>query len=160
MNVGPSFCTNRYAASASRIVVRIVGVAAGTYRLFLDFRHGDAVHTAAFTVQATGTAADEPGAVKPAGAVGAEPGPTGPKPGVPDDGTADDGGARAPEAYARTAGFALALAGMPLAHHEPDGRHPVVAQVWRDGPRQACLAAFLKVITEHSQPDVTSVSAA
>ncbi|SDX62027.1 hypothetical protein SAMN05660209_00876 [Geodermatophilus africanus] len=33
---------------------------AGTYRLFLDFRHGDAVHTAAFTVQATGTAADEP----------------------------------------------------------------------------------------------------
>ena len=23
---------------------------AGTYRLFLDFRHGDAVHTAAFTV--------------------------------------------------------------------------------------------------------------
>jgi hypothetical protein len=35
---------------------------AGTYRLFLDFRHGDAVHTAAFTVQATGTAADEPAA--------------------------------------------------------------------------------------------------
>ena len=33
---------------------------AGTYRLFLDFRHDDAVHTAAFTVQATGTAADEP----------------------------------------------------------------------------------------------------
>ena len=33
---------------------------AGTYRLFLDFRHGDAVHTAAFTVQVTGTAADEP----------------------------------------------------------------------------------------------------
>jgi hypothetical protein len=33
---------------------------AGTHRLFLDFRHGDAVHTAAFTVQATGTAADEP----------------------------------------------------------------------------------------------------
>jgi hypothetical protein len=33
---------------------------AGTYRLFLDFRHGDAVHTAAFTVQATGTATDEP----------------------------------------------------------------------------------------------------
>ena len=26
---------------------------AGTYRLFLDFRHGDAVHTAAFTVEAT-----------------------------------------------------------------------------------------------------------
>ena len=25
----------------------------GTYRLFLDFRHGDAVHTAAFTVEAT-----------------------------------------------------------------------------------------------------------
>jgi hypothetical protein len=33
---------------------------AGTHRLFLDFRHGDAVHTAAFTVQVTGTAADEP----------------------------------------------------------------------------------------------------
>jgi hypothetical protein len=34
---------------------------AGTYRLFLDFRHGDAVHTAAFTVPTTGTAApDEP----------------------------------------------------------------------------------------------------
>ena len=33
---------------------------AGTYRLFLDFRHGDAVHTAAFTVHATGTATDEP----------------------------------------------------------------------------------------------------
>jgi hypothetical protein len=33
---------------------------AGTYRLFLDFWHGDAVHTAAFTVQATGTAADAP----------------------------------------------------------------------------------------------------
>ncbi|WP_167760518.1 hypothetical protein [Blastococcus sp. CT_GayMR16] len=26
----------------------------GTYRLFLDFKHGDAVHTAAFTVSATG----------------------------------------------------------------------------------------------------------
>ena len=35
---------------------------AGTHRLFLDFRHGDAVHTAAFTVQVTGTAADEPAA--------------------------------------------------------------------------------------------------
>jgi hypothetical protein len=34
----------------------------GTHRLFLDFRHGDAVHTAAFTVQVTGTAADEPAA--------------------------------------------------------------------------------------------------
>ncbi|SDO49042.1 hypothetical protein SAMN05428965_4180 [Geodermatophilus sp. DSM 45219] len=34
---------------------------AGSYRLFLDFRHGDAVHTAAFTVPATGGAApDEP----------------------------------------------------------------------------------------------------
>jgi hypothetical protein len=34
---------------------------AGTYRLFLDFRHGDAVHTAAFTVPTTGSAApDEP----------------------------------------------------------------------------------------------------
>ncbi|WP_320773282.1 hypothetical protein [Streptomyces sp. CRN 30] len=28
---------------------------AGTYRLFLDFRHGDEVHTAAFTVRAGGT---------------------------------------------------------------------------------------------------------
>jgi len=35
---------------------------AGTHRLFLDFRHGDAVHTAAFTVQVAGTAADEPAA--------------------------------------------------------------------------------------------------
>ncbi|WP_448609313.1 hypothetical protein [Geodermatophilus sp. URMC 60] len=35
---------------------------AGTYRLFLDFRHGDAVHTAAFTVRATdgGAAPDAP----------------------------------------------------------------------------------------------------
>ena len=33
----------------------------GTYRLFLDFRHGDALHTAAFTVPTTGSAApDEP----------------------------------------------------------------------------------------------------
>ena len=31
----------------------------GAYRLFLDFRHGDAVHTAAFTVQATGAAAPD-----------------------------------------------------------------------------------------------------
>jgi hypothetical protein len=34
---------------------------AGTHRLFLDFRHGDAVHTAAFTVPAaSGAAPDEP----------------------------------------------------------------------------------------------------
>ncbi len=35
---------------------------AGTYRLFLDFRHGDAVHTAAFTVPVApgGAAPDEP----------------------------------------------------------------------------------------------------
>ncbi|MGY1760423.1 hypothetical protein ACI79G_23985 [Geodermatophilus sp. SYSU D00779] len=33
---------------------------AGTHRLFLDSRHGDAVHTAASTVQVTGTTADEP----------------------------------------------------------------------------------------------------
>jgi hypothetical protein len=31
----------------------------GTYRLFLDFRHGDAVHTAAFTVPTTGSAAPD-----------------------------------------------------------------------------------------------------
>jgi len=31
--------------------------------------------------------------------------------------------------------------------------HPVVAQVWRDGPRQARLAAFLKVITVHPFDD-------
>ena len=31
----------------------------GTYRLFLDFRHGDAVHTAAFTVPATASAAPD-----------------------------------------------------------------------------------------------------
>ncbi len=35
---------------------------AGTYRLFLDFQHGDAEHTAALTVRVTGTAADEPAA--------------------------------------------------------------------------------------------------
>ncbi|MGY1622761.1 hypothetical protein ACI789_11250 [Geodermatophilus sp. SYSU D00965] len=39
---------------------------AGTYRLFLDFRHGDAVHTAAFTVR-----------VGPSGAAPAEPAPHG-----------------------------------------------------------------------------------
>jgi hypothetical protein len=31
--------------------------------------------------------------------------------------------------------------------------HPVVAQVWRDGARQARLAAFLKAITIHSFDD-------
>ena len=31
--------------------------------------------------------------------------------------------------------------------------HPVVAQVWRDGPRQARLAAFLKAITVHAFDD-------
>ena len=31
--------------------------------------------------------------------------------------------------------------------------HPVVAQVWRDGPRQARLAAFLKAITVHPLDD-------
>ncbi len=31
--------------------------------------------------------------------------------------------------------------------------HPVVAQVWRDGPRQARLAAFLKAITVHPFDD-------
>jgi hypothetical protein len=39
---------------------------AGTYRLFLDFRHGDAVHTAAFTVR-----------VGPGGEATAEPAPHG-----------------------------------------------------------------------------------
>ena len=31
--------------------------------------------------------------------------------------------------------------------------HPVVAQVWRHGPRQARLAAFLKAITVHACDD-------
>ena len=31
--------------------------------------------------------------------------------------------------------------------------HPVVAQVWRHGPRQARLAAFLKAITVHPFDD-------
>ena len=31
--------------------------------------------------------------------------------------------------------------------------HPVVAQVWRDGPRQARLAALLKAITVHPFDD-------
>jgi hypothetical protein len=31
--------------------------------------------------------------------------------------------------------------------------HPIVAQVWRDGPRQARLAAFLKAITVHPLDD-------
>ena len=35
--------------------------------------------------------------------------------------------------------------------------HPVVAQVWRDGSRQARLAAFLKTVTVHSLDDGPSV---
>ena len=35
--------------------------------------------------------------------------------------------------------------------------HPVIAQVWRDGPRQARLAAFLKVITVHPLDDGRTV---
>jgi hypothetical protein len=31
--------------------------------------------------------------------------------------------------------------------------HPIVAQVWRDGPRQARLANFLKAITVHPFDD-------
>lgn len=33
----------------------------GTYRLFLDFRHGGRVHTAAFTVEAGAPVQPEPG---------------------------------------------------------------------------------------------------
>ena len=35
--------------------------------------------------------------------------------------------------------------------------HPVVAQVWRDGSRQARLAAFLKTVTVHALDDGPSV---
>ena len=35
--------------------------------------------------------------------------------------------------------------------------HPVVAQVWRDGSRQARLAAFLKTLTVHPFDDGPSV---
>ena len=35
--------------------------------------------------------------------------------------------------------------------------HPVVAQVWRDGSRQARLAAFLKTVTVHPLDDGPSV---
>ncbi|MBS1837025.1 MAG: hypothetical protein JST64_04950 [Actinobacteria bacterium] len=35
--------------------------------------------------------------------------------------------------------------------------HPVVAQVWRDGSRQARLAAFLKVVRVHPLDDGPSV---
>lgn len=35
--------------------------------------------------------------------------------------------------------------------------HPVIAQVWRDGQRQARLAAFLKVITVHPFDDGRTV---
>ncbi|MFW3169623.1 hypothetical protein [Geodermatophilus sp. CPCC 206100] len=37
----------------------------GTYRLFLDFRHGDAVHTAAFTVGVAGSGGDGSGGPTP-----------------------------------------------------------------------------------------------
>ena len=42
---------------------------AGDYRLFLDFRHGDAVHTAAFSVRAgqDGAVAPAPAGPEPAG---------------------------------------------------------------------------------------------
>jgi hypothetical protein len=35
--------------------------------------------------------------------------------------------------------------------------HPVVAQVWRDGPRQARLTAFLNVIAVHAFDDGRTV---
>ena len=35
--------------------------------------------------------------------------------------------------------------------------HPVIAQVWRDGARQARLAAFLQTLTVHSFDDGPSV---
>jgi hypothetical protein len=47
-------------APGPHVAFAVTAPSAGTQRLFLDFRHGDAVHTAAFTVQVTGTAADEP----------------------------------------------------------------------------------------------------
>ena len=35
--------------------------------------------------------------------------------------------------------------------------HPVVAQVWRDGPRQARLVAFIKAITVHPFDDARPI---
>ena len=49
---------------------------AGSYRLYLDFRHGGAVHTAEFTVVAGTPAADAPAAGNPGG----DPTPSGPAP--------------------------------------------------------------------------------
>lgn len=39
----------------------------------------------------------------------------------------------------------------------PHTTHPVAAQVWRDGTRQARLAAFLKVIDVHPLDDGSAV---
>lgn len=52
LHVHPAEQEGRQAASGPHIPFVTTAPSAGTYRLFLDFRHGDAVHTAAFTVTA------------------------------------------------------------------------------------------------------------
>jgi hypothetical protein len=47
-------------APGPHVPFAVAAPSTGTHPLFLDFRHGDAVHTTAFTVQVTGTAADAP----------------------------------------------------------------------------------------------------
>ncbi|MGR6965175.1 hypothetical protein ACU610_11985 [Geodermatophilus sp. URMC 61] len=46
-------------AAGPHVAFAATAPSAGTYRLFLDFRHGDAVHIAGFTVEVTGTAASD-----------------------------------------------------------------------------------------------------
>jgi hypothetical protein len=55
-------------ASGPRITFYATAPSAGAYRLFLDFRHGDRVRTAEFTVSATGGAQAQPDPDSSAGA--------------------------------------------------------------------------------------------
>ena len=60
LHVHPAEDAHVAPAPGPHVAFAATAPSAGTHRLFLDLRHGDAVHTAAFTVQVTGTAADEP----------------------------------------------------------------------------------------------------
>ncbi|MGY1916617.1 hypothetical protein [Blastococcus sp. SYSU DS0973] len=52
LHVHPAEQDGTQAAAGPHVPFVTTAPSAGTYRLFLDFRHGDAVHTAAFTVTA------------------------------------------------------------------------------------------------------------
>lgn len=56
-------------------------------------------------------------------------------------------------------GAQVLLASLARAGASLHTTHPVVAQVWRRGPRQARLAAFLKAVSVHPFDDGRSVGA-